>query len=90
MASSSRKPSSPPLNPATPPRPESSFSLALLTATFFCSFVRFGAICPTGYEERVITMPPIHVVLTRPDPSLTDNVVASIKKQYLNVATVSN
>ena len=35
-------------------------------------------------------MPPIHVVLTRQDPALTDKLVASIKKQYVDVATVSN
>jgi DNA-binding NarL/FixJ family response regulator len=35
-------------------------------------------------------MPPIHVVLTRQDPALTDKIVASVKKQFLNVATVSN
>ena len=35
-------------------------------------------------------MPPIHVVLTRQDPALTDKVVASIRKQFLDVATVCN
>ena len=35
-------------------------------------------------------MPPIHVVLTRPDAGLTDKVVASVQKQFLNVATVTN
>ncbi|HEX8892507.1 MAG TPA: hypothetical protein VF783_04245 [Terriglobales bacterium] len=35
-------------------------------------------------------MPPIHVVLTRQDSALTDKVVASIQKQFLDVATVSN
>ena len=35
-------------------------------------------------------MPPIHVVLTRQDPALTDKVVASLQKHFLDVATVSN
>jgi len=35
-------------------------------------------------------MPPIHVVLARQDPALTDKLLASVTKQYLNVATVSN
>jgi hypothetical protein len=35
-------------------------------------------------------MPPIHVVLTRQDPALTDKLVASIKKQYFDVAMASN
>jgi len=35
-------------------------------------------------------MPPIHVVLARQDPALTDKLVASIQKQFLDVATVSN
>jgi len=35
-------------------------------------------------------MPPIHVVLTRHDPALTDKLIASVKKQYVDVATAGN
>ena len=35
-------------------------------------------------------MPPIHVVLTRQDPALTDRLVPSIRKQFLDLATVTN
>lgn len=35
-------------------------------------------------------MPPIRVVLARQDPALVDNLVRSIQKQFLNVATVSS
>jgi len=35
-------------------------------------------------------MPPIHVVLTRQDPALTDKLAASIQKQFLDLSTVSN
>lgn len=35
-------------------------------------------------------MPPIRVILARRDPVLTDNLVGSVQKQFLNVATVSS
>jgi hypothetical protein len=35
-------------------------------------------------------MPPIHVVLTRQDAAISDNLVRSIQKHFLDVATVTN
>jgi hypothetical protein len=35
-------------------------------------------------------MPPIHVVLARQDPKLPDSIAASIRKQFLDLATVTN
>ena len=35
-------------------------------------------------------MPPIHVVLTRQNPALSDNLVRSVQKQFLDLATVTN
>ena len=35
-------------------------------------------------------MPPIHVVLARRDPALTDNLARAIQKQFLNLATVGS
>ena len=35
-------------------------------------------------------MPPIHVVLTRQNSALSDNIVRSVRKQFLDLATVTN